>query len=255
MRIASIVYLAFVCQSCFALFNVPLIHKTATRTSFHTDAPADPIGVTGSLYYLTLNVGTPPQQFTAQLDTGSAFFAIPAAGCSCETHPDAPFDLTQSSTFQYFLYSSSQCNNAAILGNTNACGFYVGYGGGGAIEGPVGIDIVEIAQLGIAATASFGLTLLETGNFVGTDVDGIFGVAYPAAACLYASGNPGLFSSCTQYQSPLDTIVQANNIPYVFSLCLTPSGGLMTIGGYDSALGGTPVYTPVLQVRCAVVVL
>jgi len=51
------------------------------------------------LFYLTIQIGTPQQTFTVQVDTGSSDLLVPLSSCTnCGTHVYPPFNPDSSST-------------------------------------------------------------------------------------------------------------------------------------------------------------
>jgi len=56
-------------------------------------------GILEQQYMTTIYIGTPPQPFTVQLDTGSDKLGINCAACgTCQNSPHPPFDISSSST-------------------------------------------------------------------------------------------------------------------------------------------------------------
>ena len=56
-------------------------------------------GILQQQYITQISVGTPPQNFKVQIDTGSGKLGINCKGCpGCQNHPNPPFDMSQSSS-------------------------------------------------------------------------------------------------------------------------------------------------------------
>lgn len=56
-------------------------------------------GIVQGQYMATIFIGTPPQPFTVQIDTGSGKLGINCASCpNCQNAPHPPFNMSQSST-------------------------------------------------------------------------------------------------------------------------------------------------------------
>ncbi|KAI7854970.1 aspartic peptidase domain-containing protein [Circinella umbellata] len=145
----------------------------------------------GSEYLIRVGIGTPPQNFTLALDTGSSDLWIPSKECPSQSCPLARFDTNQSTTYK-------KTNNPfkIIYGIGNASGTYVR-------------DTISVGQLQVQ-NQLFGLAkqtddivapglssddlqeLLSQGSHVhkGDDMiddkdeiaNGIFGLGYPHLA-------------------------------------------------------------------------
>jgi len=170
-------------------------------------------------YYFEIGIGTPPQKFRVQVDTGSSDLWIPSANCpssACAMH--AKFDSTKSSTFT----STGQS-------------FSIQYGIG-EMTGLIGQDMVEIG--GIPIKQSFGMSMNEDETFIGGDADGILGMAYGSI-------------SAEKVTTPFDNLVQQKGIDKVFSFYFNfaangRSGSQLVLGGYDSTkFKGDIKYSPV----------
>ena len=56
-------------------------------------------GILQKQHIATLYLGTPPQRFDLQVDTGSGKIGVNCQGCTnCHNHPNPPFDPSRSST-------------------------------------------------------------------------------------------------------------------------------------------------------------
>ncbi|KAI8610044.1 aspartic peptidase domain-containing protein [Chytriomyces sp. MP71] len=116
-------------------------------------------------YFGEVEIGTPPQKFTAVYDTGSSNLWVPSTRCSsiaCWLH--RRFDATKSETFK-----------------ENGTEFAIQYGTG-ALEGVISTDTVSIGGASIA-DLGFGESVKEPGfTFVVARFDGILGLGYDTIA-------------------------------------------------------------------------
>lgn len=118
------------------------------------------------LYYGTIMMGTPPQEFRVDFDTGSSDIWLISSECdhySCLSHDR--FRSSDSSTF----------TNDKIQTE-----FSIGYGDGSGAEGTVVFDDMEINGLKIRQQA-FALVKSVNG-FDNIPIDGIFGLGYQSLA-------------------------------------------------------------------------
>lgn len=203
----------------------------------------------GSQYLIEIGVGTPAQNFTVTLDTGSADLWIPSTACPSTTCPYTRFDSSASSTFT----------------NTNTP-FSIQYGIG-AVNGTYSTDTVTIAgaqvtkqQFGLASTTSDILTTGESMGGPGSSVpgganstssdkptgNGILGLGYPSLTAATSNGrsssyNPVVFNLVNQK-------VIANPIFSIYMNKESAAGwaGEVIFGGTDpSKYTGDLVYLPV----------
>ncbi|KAJ7020608.1 acid protease [Mycena alexandri] len=183
--------------------NPPLekvsVSKRATAAEPLTDFEED-------LWFGTITVGTPPQTFTVDIDTGSSDTFLPAVGCdsTCDGHT---------------LYDPSASSSAV---NTTDP-FFLQFGAGNA-TGFIFTDTVEIA--GITARAqSVGASNHYSVEFeeVNFPPDGLVGMAFPA---LSVFGDNPLFT----------TLVTQGTVPPVFGVKLADTGSELFLGGVDTAL-------------------
>ncbi|KAI9282339.1 aspartic peptidase domain-containing protein [Sporodiniella umbellata] len=114
-------------------------------------------------YVGEISIGTPPQSFQMDFDTGSSDIWIPSTSClgSCGIHPR--FDPSKSSTFD-------------SVGNKT---WRLQYADGSTVTGTTGYDSVHVAGY-TQNHQLIGLVSSETADLArDTYVDGIFGLAYP----------------------------------------------------------------------------
>ncbi|GAA6012086.1 hypothetical protein JCM10207_005123 [Rhodosporidiobolus poonsookiae] len=169
----------------------------------------------GSLWAGTVTVGTPPQTFTVDFDTGSADFWIPGTTISGYD----TFDPSTSST-----------------ANKTDGSFQIVYGDGSTVSGPVYMDTVAVA--GLEAKGQHFSPVDHMGaEFSDTPIDGILGMAYSSLSNMGAS-------------TFFDTLHQQGKVARnLFSFILGDSDdGELFLGGVDSTkLGGAIHYSPVTQ--------
>jgi hypothetical protein len=187
-------------------------------------------------YYVAVSVDN--QTVHVQVDTGSTAIAFPLSQCKNCLKGDRRVNLsnpdaTRVSCANASVCKPSSCNSlcgACSVGtraccapvDTKACGFRLVYGDGSFAIGALHVGRLTLPETGLSVyPAFFGGILLDSSTFEHTDVDGIWGLAYPTLAC-----NP----SCVP--PVLDTMVQTGVIPRdMFSLCLTDTAGALVLGG------------------------
>ncbi|ORY96749.1 aspartic peptidase domain-containing protein [Syncephalastrum racemosum] len=137
----------------------------------------------GSEYLVTVGIGTPPQNFTVALDTGSADLWVPSAACPTDECPFARFEPNQSSTYQ----------------STNRP-FDIAYGTGSA-NGTYVLDVVQVGDVRVAEQ-QFGLVstteniILRNGK--DTAANGILGIGYPELTSTTSIYDPFVFNMAKQ---------------------------------------------------------
>ncbi|RCH86032.1 hypothetical protein CU098_008402 [Rhizopus stolonifer] len=117
-------------------------------------------------YVGEISVGTPPQTFQMDFDTGSSDIWIPSTSClgSCGIHPR--FDPNASSTFELVTNQTWRLQ----------------YGDGSSVSGFTGYDAVHLGNV-TQPHQLIGLVSSETSGLArDTFMDGIFGLAFPPLA-------------------------------------------------------------------------
>lgn len=116
-------------------------------------------------YFANIGIGTPPQQFSVVLDTGSSNLWVPSTHCNsiaCFLH--RRFDSSGSSTFK-----------------KNGTEFAIRYGTGN-LEGIISNDVLHISDLTVKYQ-EFGESVKEPGiTFALGRFDGILGLGYDTIA-------------------------------------------------------------------------
>lgn len=214
----------------------PWAPSRAANTSLLPTHPMHGDIVTLGEYYLTLTFGGQP--VNVQIDTGSSTLAVPLTECvNCRRH-DHRLDLSTAKGTAGFI----RCDSPACRPDTchafppcttcskktraccsvvapETCGFFLQYADTSGASGA--LVQADVGMAGLEVPIAFGGILRETTGFENTNVDGIFGLAYPRLAC-----NP----SCVL---PLfDTLVKTGKVSRdIFSLCTARQGGTLVLGG------------------------
>ncbi|KAH8289593.1 hypothetical protein KR054_007596 [Drosophila jambulina] len=202
-----------------------LVQRKYSRQSLSQDLsyPVEPLSNYNNYqYYGNISIGTPPQYFLVQFDTGSSNLWIPSVSCTsggCADHQT--YNQSASSTYQ-----------------ANGTYFTITYGTG-SVSGYLSVDSVSVGGLNVS-NQKFGQVSTEVGtNFVDAMFDGILGMAFPALA---ADGVVPVFQNM---------ISQGLVVNSVFSFYLrdqgtTLNGGELILGGSDPSLyRGGLTYVPV----------
>ncbi|KAJ7982788.1 acid protease [Mycena polygramma] len=169
--------------------------------------PAEPLTDSDeNLWFGTITVGTPPQNFTVDFDTGSSDTFLPAVGCD-------------STCVNHTLYDTNASSTAV---NTTAP-FFLQFGAGNA-TGFVFNDTVTVAGV-TAQSQSVGASNHYSVEFEADEFppDGLVGMAFPALAVF---GDNPLFT----------TLVSQGSVAPVFGVKLADNGSELLLGGVDPAL-------------------
>ncbi|CEP10766.1 hypothetical protein [Parasitella parasitica] len=132
----------------------------------------------GFEYLVNIGIGTPAQNFTVSLDTGSSDLWVPSISCSEQECPYNRFDPSKSSTF-------------SILNDTPP--FYIAYGIG-SVNGTFAKDNVELGDATISQQM-FGMAS-STQDLIfmsSSPSNGILGLGYPALTTGSVKYDPFLF--------------------------------------------------------------
>ncbi|KAL0956283.1 hypothetical protein HGRIS_002441 [Hohenbuehelia grisea] len=171
------------------------------------------------LYYGSINIGTPPQALTVDVDTGSADLWIPV---QCRQCANKQFDPTRSSTY----------NN-----DNKQTKFSVTYGSGD-VSGYLVTDSVAMAGFTVQNQA-FGAVNRVSSDFNYYPNDGLIGMAFGSIA---RSGKPTFFENLMDQKklsAPLFSVHLARN---------QATGSEVCFGCYDQAKTTGPVsWVPVIS--------
>jgi hypothetical protein len=198
--------------------------KLAAAAKMNVSVPMNGNIYPTGVYYATMQIGTPAQQFNVVLDTGSGTLILPAVGCvGCD--PSVPkFNPKSSTTItkvaansasdcdNYFDPFASQCtfsNSYTTCVNsdpTEVC----------TESGPVWFDTFSIG--GLSAQATLGSITTQTPSYKIEDtIDGLMGLAGHTSF-----GKP----------IPIAALAQTGAIDDVFALCWSnTTHGRFMLGG------------------------
>ncbi|ORY98755.1 aspartic peptidase domain-containing protein [Syncephalastrum racemosum] len=198
----------------------------------------------GSQYLVQVGVGSPAQDFTVTLDTGSADLWIPSSQCPQTQCPFGGFQQDQSSSFKDLQQS-----------------FGIQYGIG-SVNGTYATDTVSVSgasvqdqQFGLATTTQDILTVpsqsggghQDASQSNDTIANGILGLGYPQLTAATTQGEPA-------YNPFVFNLVEQKVIPEpVFSVYMNSANqqgwaGELLLGGIDqSKYTGDLHYLPVAQ--------
>jgi hypothetical protein len=205
-------------QEIFPLIHRPQVYLDKRTQGAQTASLQGGIGTTAA-FFAQVSIGTPPQLFEVQIDTGSSDFLVYGSSCvstGCTNGAVNRYDMSASSTSQAITCTDPKffCRSCVNFGGiSNSCSFSDSYGGGGNPQGSLISDVFHIGQFP-AVTISFGYINTVSGNFESAPASGIWGLAYQTLGV----GVPAL-----------DTMVNQLQIPNMFSLCLGNSP-VMTTG-------------------------
>ncbi|KAI3522903.1 hypothetical protein L1887_00955 [Cichorium endivia] len=202
----------------------------------------------GGLYFTKVKLGSPPQEFNVQIDTGSDILWVTCNSCS-----DCPqssgfgvplnfFDAGSSSTASTVSCSDSICSSivqtsdASCSTQDNQCSYSFQYGDGSGTSGHYVTDLLFFDTIvgpsmvaNSSASITFGCSTYQSGSLTKPDkaIDGIFGF-----------GQHGL--------SVVSQLSSRGITPKVFSHCLKgdgTGGGKLVLG---EILAPTMVYSPLV---------
>ncbi|KAK6152348.1 hypothetical protein DH2020_014983 [Rehmannia glutinosa] len=213
---------------------------------FPVGGTSDPYAV--GLYYTKVRLGSPPQEFNVQIDTGSDILWVTCSSCNnCPQNsglgiPLNFFNAATSSTVSHVSCSDSICASivriasAECSAESNLCDYSFQYGDGSGTAGFYVYDMLYFdtilgtsLQANSSAPIVFGCSTSLFGDLTKSDraVDGIFGF-----------GRQGL--------SVISQLSSLRITPRIFSHCLKgegSGGGILVLG---EILDPRIVYTPLV---------
>lgn len=111
-----------------------------------------------------MSIGTPPQKFMMDFDTGSSDIWVPSVACGSTCGSHRRFDPSKSSTF-----SSAGNKTWALM-----------YGDGSSVQGTTGTDTIHLSTVSQPNTL-IGLVNREAPQFSQDQLlDGVFGLGFPS---------------------------------------------------------------------------
>ncbi|OII74811.1 aspartyl protease [Cryptosporidium ubiquitum] len=194
--------------------------------------------VSTAYYYSDIFVGLPePQRQSVILDTGSNLLAFSTTKCQqCGTHLDAYYDPFKSTTRRE-VSCHSYCK--VCVNHERQCAYTIHYLEGSSLSGSYFEDFVAIrnekgdtsepSPYVVGLSTIFGGITHETNLFFTQAASGILGLAYTASS----QERVPLFQTWTKRSKYAKDAI--------LSLCFSPEGGVISLGGYNSeywALGG-----------------
>ena len=180
-------------------------------------------------FYARVHVGTPGQEFTVIVDTGSSLMAVPCTGCTkCGKHMNPYFEQSTSSTYSEGCNAIAKCKSCS----GGKCTYKTHYVEGSSIGGYLVKDQVGLLMVGaqtpqFTAEAIFGCQQSETGLFKAQLADGIMGLGYG------------------KYDTVFDSLVHQHKVKDTLSFCVHRSGGYIQFGADPPTAPGT-ISTPLL---------
>jgi len=138
--------------------------KWGPRLGLSNDSPFNnsiPLtDVENMYYYGSVSIGTPPQSFTVDFDTGSSDFWLPSVSCATCKSQTSTYSSSASSTYM-----------------PNGSAFSIQYGSGSCL-GFLSQDVLSIG--GLEAVVNFAEVTRESDDFLTMESDGLLGLAFPA---------------------------------------------------------------------------
>jgi len=195
-------------------------HEYEMRTKLRAKVGDETLQVVGSdtEWYGEISIGTPPQTFKIDFDTGSADLWVFAVGISFSGHP---------------LYDPSQSSTYVEDGRP----WQIGYGDGSTATGTLAQETVNIGGITITKQ-TFAMATQASDQFARDTIDGLCGLSFDTLESV-----PGV-------KSAVDNMISQKLIPQpIFSFALVKKtdggGGTITFGGTDSQYyTGSILYVP-----------
>ncbi|XP_051113984.1 aspartic proteinase 36-like isoform X3 [Andrographis paniculata] len=191
---------------------------------FPVGGTSDPYSV--GLYYTKVRLGSPPQEFNVQIDTGSDILWVACSSCNdCPQNsglgmPLNFFNVAASSTVSPISCSDNMCSSIVQVSSaecsteSNHCGYSFQYGDGSGTSGFYASDMLyfdTIAGTSLISNSSasvvFGCSTSLFGDLTKSDraVDGIFGFGQQGLSVISQLSShgitPKIFSHCLKGES------------------------------------------------------
>ncbi|CAK9226439.1 unnamed protein product [Sphagnum troendelagicum] len=229
------------------------------------------------LYYTEIQLGTPPQSFYVQMDTGSDLLWIdcsPCIGCprtSTLGIPITTYSQSSSSTSEQIGCSDAFCVTASdqldggTLACTSSCPFETLYGDGSTASGYFVSDLLTYTEISNSSTnstgsgatrVSFGCGDSRSGNLKSTQeaVDGLIGFGQSSISVLSqlaANGTtPNIFAHCLQGDSNASSTLVIGEVtePGIVYTSMVPNSThyaaiLLNIAVQGANISSSPILT------------
>ncbi|CAL1412598.1 unnamed protein product [Linum trigynum] len=195
------------------------------------------------IYYTKVKLGSPPQEFSLQIDTGSDLLWVNAKSCAnCPRSSSfgiglSYYDAAASSTAKVVPCPDKTCPNRCT--KNGQCGYTINYEDDGVTNGVYVVDRVNLDFIRPDSTIATSSAAIAFG--ASTYLSGALGDSALAVDGIFGLG-----------QGPLSAISQLSSrgiVPPVFSLCLKGEG----LGGGTFVLGEIAepgmVYTPLVPAQ------
>lgn len=175
-------------------------------------------------YVANISIGTPPQYFTVQVDTGSSNLWVPTTACTDPVVSPACFyqslyDNATSSSFK-------ACSSASPYG----CGLLLPFGENDTLLGTLGNETVHIGGLSLTSFV-FGGMWSEPAVPLDGYFNGVMGLAAPLASMPLLSMLPSAFDALVAKGA-----VDAPSFGLYLGSRLNASDGALILGGDDPSL-------------------
>jgi cathepsin D len=198
-----ILFLTFgIISYAHGLIRIPLVRMGTARSGTTGSVPL--VNDNDMAYYGSITIGTPPQTFIVDFDTGSSDLWVPSI---------------QGSDINHTKYNSGASSTYVA----NGAPFSIGYGDGSGASGFLSQDTVIMGGISVQGQVFAEITAENgmEGNF-----DGLLGMGYTSLA---SSGAPPVFANMVQQNSVATPIFSFYLNPNVDG----PIGGEILIGGSD----------------------
>ena len=200
--------------------HLPPVSRVASKLGNSSSIPAGGAVWPTAIFWAMVQVGTPPQDFPAAIDSGSGDLDIGAVGCSgcVTTPPNRGYDHSLSSTSKLtFPFTFKNTYETCDLKHPTApC----------SISGKVYSDQVSMAGFGPVAVKVGAIEKQDLNFDQFKAIDGVVGFT--------SGGSEDVFSS----------LVKAGAVENVWAICMragSHSNGTLTLGGVDPNLAAGPI--------------
>ncbi|XP_022227929.1 aspartic proteinase A3 [Drosophila obscura] len=216
-----------------------LNHATTKATATETVATKETTSNGAALgnafnteYYLPVTIGTPPQEFSLLIDTGSSNLWVPSSQCPA----------TVKSCASHRQYDSKSSSSYVANGTAFKIEYASDSNGEVALSGFLSQDTVTVAEFPIKNQVFAEITDEPEAKFLSSPFDGMFGLGY--ASISIGGVTPPFYNLVAQglIKQPVFSIYLNRNGTSA------TDGGELILGGTDSTLfSGCLTYVPVSQ--------